>query len=80
VIWVTRLAQLNPVRSPADWRPSQLKRPPYPTAGVEGVLLFLVEAGIERVKLGFNRLHAIELRLGYFFAEREPAGYHVGLG
>jgi hypothetical protein len=44
------------------------------------VLLFIVEAGIERLKLGFDRLHAIELRLGYFFAEREPAGYHVGLG
>src|ERR1700722_15767417 len=45
----------------------------YPTAGVDGVLLLVVEAGVERLKLGFDRLHSIELRLGYFFAEREPA-------
>src|SRR5271167_3455922 len=45
----------------------------HPATSVDGVLLFVVEAGVERLKLGFDRLHFIELRLGYFFAEREPA-------
>src|SRR5882724_13494073 len=45
----------------------------HPATSVDGVLLFVVEAGVERLKLGFDRLHSIELRWGYFFAEREPA-------
>ena len=52
----------------------------HPATSVDGVLLFVVEAGVERLKLGFDRLHSIELGLGYFFAEREPASYHVGFG
>ena len=54
----------------------------HPPAGVEGVLLLVVEAGVERLKLGFDRLHSVELRLGYFFAEREPArrGREIRLG